>query len=365
MVKVAHNFLFMRTLKLRYLAGLTAALAIELTQLPGAHAAPAPTVHTVKPGQSIQAAVKAARPGDTIQLRAGVYRENVQITKDRLTLRGVGRTTVLTAPDKASANACGKAGHGVCVTGTAQRRVKNVHIRSLTVTGFPKNGIWGSRTVRMDVRNTLAEKNGQQGIGQQMSTRGVFVRNISRNNKESGIFLANTVDAEGGATDAKGTRVAENRLTGNRIGVVVRRLRNLTVEQNTVTGNCGGVFVVGDESKPRAGDLTVAHNAVQANNAYCAPNARLPFIQGAGIVLTGTDTTRVTGNQVHDNVGTSPMSGGIVLFKSVVGIANSKNTISRNVLTGNKPADVADQDKGPGNTFTGNVCTLSVPTGRC
>ncbi|WP_055549984.1 nitrous oxide reductase family maturation protein NosD [Streptomyces sp. NBRC 110028] len=358
----------MRTRKLPHLAVLTAALAIELTQLPGAHAAPAPTaptVHTVKPGQSIQAAVKAARPGDTIQLRAGVYRENVLITKSRLTLRGVGRTTVLTAPAKASANACGKAGHGVCVTGTAQHPVSNVRIRSLTVSGFPKNGIWGSRTVRMDVRDTLAEKNGQQGIGQELSTRGAFLRNVSRNNKESGIFLANTVDAEGGATDAKGTRVAGNRLSGNRIGVVVRRLRNLTVEQNTATGNCGGVFVVGDESKPRAGDLTVAHNAVHANNAYCAPNARLPFIQGAGIVLTGTEGTRVTGNQVHNNVGTSPMSGGIVLFKSVVGIANTKNAISRNVLTGNKPADVADRDKGPGNTFTGNVCTLSVPTGRC
>ncbi|MFI0774598.1 nitrous oxide reductase family maturation protein NosD [Streptomyces sp. NPDC021212] len=354
----------MRTRKLRYLAGLTAALAIELTQLPGAHAAPAPTVHTVKPGQSIQAAVKAARPGDTIQLRAGVYRENVQITKS-LTLRGVGRMTVLTAPAKASANACGTAGHGVCVTGTAQRPVRNVHVRSLTVSGFPKNGIWGTHTVRMDVRDTLVEKNGQQGIGQQLSTRGSFLRNVSRNNKESGIFLANTVDAEGGATDAKGTRVAGNRLTGNRIGVVVRRLRNLTVEQNTAGGNCGGVFIVGDESKPRAGDLTVTHNAVQGNNSYCAPNARLPFIQGAGIVLTGTEGTRVTGNEVHDNVGTSPMSGGIVLFKSVVGIANSKNAIARNVLTGNKPADVADLDKGPGNTFTGNVCTLSVPAGRC
>jgi hypothetical protein len=64
-------------------------------------------------------------------------------------------------------------------------------------------------------------------------------------------------------------------------------------------------------------------------------------------------------------VGTSPMSGGIVLFNSVVGTPNAKNAIGRNVLSGNKPADLADRDKGPGNTFTGNICALSEPAGRC
>ncbi|MET7765457.1 right-handed parallel beta-helix repeat-containing protein [Streptomyces sp. NPDC005393] len=353
----------MRTRKLRYAAGLTAALVIELGSLPAAHAAAAR--HIVQPGQSIQAAVDAARPGDTIEIRPGTYRQNVEITTDRLTLRGAGRNTVLSPAARPSANACGAAGHGLCVTGTAQHPVTDVRIRSLTVAGFPKNGIWGSGTDRMDVRKVVAEKNGQQGIGQQLSTRGVFLSNVSRGNKESGIFLANTVDSEGGATDTMGTEVADNQLTGNRIGVVVRRLRNLTIEQNTATGNCGGVFIVGDESTPRAGDLTVRHNAVHENNAYCAPNARLPFIQGAGIVLTGAEGTRVTGNQVHNNVGTSPMSGGIVLFSSVVGTPNAKNAISRNVLSGNKPADLADRDKGPANTFTNNVCELSVPTGRC
>lgn len=357
----------MRTRKLRYAVGLTAALVVELGSLPAAHAAPTPAArqHIVHPGESIQAAVDAARPGDTIEIRPGTYRENVQITTSRLTLRGAGQSTVLRPAARASANACGRAGHGVCITGTAQRPVTNVRIRSLTVSGFPKNGIWGSGTDRMDVRKVVTDKNGQQGMGQQLSTRGVFMNNVSRGNKESGIFLANTVDAEGGATDTLGTEVSGNRLSGNRIGIVVRRLRNLTVEQNTATGNCGGVFIVGDESTPRAGDLTVRHNAVHENNAYCAPNARLPFIQGAGIVLTGAEGARVTGNQVHNNVGTSPMSGGIVLFGSVVGTPNSKNAISRNVLSANKPADLADRDKGPANTFTDNVCELSVPTGRC
>jgi hypothetical protein len=68
---------------------------------------------------------------------------------------------------------------------------------------------------------------------------------------------------------------------------------------------------------------------------------------------------------VHNNLGASPMSGGIVMFGSVVGIPNTRNVVSGNVLSGNKPADLADRDRGPGNTFTDNVCQLSVPTGRC
>ncbi|MGO4748444.1 nitrous oxide reductase family maturation protein NosD [Streptomyces sp. 2MCAF27] len=352
----------MRTRQLRYLAVLTAALVIELGPLPTAHAK---TQHVVKPGESIQAAVKAAKPGDTILVKAGTYRENVLITTSNLTLSGEGKKTVIKPPEKPSANDCGKAETGICVTGTAEQPLTDVRIRSLKVTGFAKNGIWGKHTDRMDVRQVTAAQNGQQGIGQEKSTRGTFRTNTSKDNGQSGIFLANTVDEEGAAIDTKGAVVRDNRLTGNRVGVGIRRLRVLTVQGNTLTGNCGGVFVVGDEGTPRAGDLSVINNKVYENNKYCPPNPRLDFIQGTGILLTGVEDTRVTGNAVRDNMGASPMSGGIVLFPSVVGTKNARNTIKDNVLANNLPADLADRDAGPGNTFEGNTCTVSEPVGKC
>lgn len=322
---------------------------------------------TVHPGESIQKAVDAARPGDSIFVLAGTYHESVNITK-RLTLRGAGTTTVIAPPAPGTAradNACAASGNGICVIGAAEKTLDRVSIRSLTVKGFKKSGIWATRTDRMRVERVIAEKNGTWGIAQERSTRGVFRSNTARDNAESGIFLANTIDREGGATDTLGAVVRDNTLTGNRIGVTVRRVRNLSVNDNVLTGNCGGVFVVGDEGDPGAGDMTIRGNRIHANNKFCRGNSRLPDIQGAGIVLTGAEETVIRGNSVRDNVGTAPISGGILLFKSFVGAQNTDNVVKDNVVTGNKPADLANQGTGSGNTFLGNRCQVSTPAGMC
>ncbi|MCX4744166.1 right-handed parallel beta-helix repeat-containing protein [Kitasatospora sp. NBC_01287] len=349
----------------RRLVGATAGLLLALAAAAPAHAATFPAVHVVHPGESIQRAVDAARPGDTVLVLPGRYQGSVQIGTQGLKLRGTGPQTVLTPGPAGSANACAQAGHGLCVTGTAGQRLTDVRIESLAVSGFPKNGISASETDRLTVRGVLAEENGEEGISQEKSIRGRFEDNDSRRNGEAGIFLANIAYGEGGAIDTQGAVISGNRLTGNRMGVVVRRLRDLTVERNTITGNCGGVFVVGDENRPRAGALTVRHNRVDRNNKYCPTNDRLPFIQGSGIVLTGVEDTVVTRNEVDGNVGASPLSGGIVLFRSYVGGPSTGNSIADNHAADNGPADLADRDGGAGNTFTGNTCRTSEPAGRC
>ncbi|MFG1811406.1 right-handed parallel beta-helix repeat-containing protein [Streptomyces sp. NPDC049040] len=262
--------------------------------------------------------------------------------------------------------ACAAAGHGICVTGADGHPLTAVRIESISVVGFRKNGIDVSGTDRMVVRRVEVKNNGEQGISQEKSTRAVLRDNEAVGNGQSGIFVANFVNAEGGALDTRGTVVAGNTLTGNRIGVTIRRARVLTVENNTVTGNCGGVFVVGDENSPKAGDLDIRQNRITDNNKFCASNGRLPAIQGTGVLLTGAEDTRITGNTITGNSGTSPMSGGVVLFPSEVGVANQRDQVSGNTLSGNSPADLADRDtKGSGNTFSANSCSVSEPAGRC
>lgn len=324
-------------------------------------------MRVVRSGQSIQAAVDAARPGDTIDIRPGTYHESVLIKKADLTLRGAQAGTVLmpSATGTKAANACAKAGNGICVQGTSKHPVDGVRIRSLTVSGFKKNGVWASWTDGLSVRQVTARSNGIWGIAQERSTRADIRDNTARSNGDAGIFVANTVDEEGGATDTRGTKVRGNTLTDNRIGLTVRRVRNLSVHDNTFTGNCSGVFVVGDEGKPQAGAMSIHDNRVTKNNKYCAKTERLPAIQGSGIILTGTVDTDVRKNTVENNVGATPLSGGIVLFKSFVGAHNTGNTISDNRAMGNRPADLANQETAQRNSFARNVCATSAPTGMC
>lgn len=357
----------MPTRRVHHLAAATAAataLTTALATLTAVTPAHAIGVRTVHPGESIQQAVDASGPGDTVLVLPGTYPGSVRITVAGLTLRGFGTDTVIT-PGGGTDNACATAGHGICVVGTEAAPLPDVTIDSLTVTGFRRNGIDASATTGLTVRSSYVHDNAQQGISQEMSTRATIIGNRSTDNGQSGVFLANYAYREGGAPDTGGTVVAGNELTGNRIGVTVRRLRGLAVERNDITGNCSGVFVVGDEGVPRAGDLDVRHNRVVANNKFCPANPRLGAIQGAGIVLTGTEDTRVTDNEVHDNVGTTEFSGGIVLSKSLVGAPNARATIEGNSLSGNSPADLADRDTGAGNTFTRNTCALSEPSGHC
>ncbi|MFE0463189.1 nitrous oxide reductase family maturation protein NosD [Kitasatospora sp. NPDC058965] len=345
----------------RTLAAVAGLLLPSIAAAVPAHAAGVVVVH---PGESIQRAVDRAGAGGTVQVLPGTYHESVQISVSGLTLRGAGAKTVLTRQNAPGDQACAKAGDGICVTGTADHPVTGVSIESLAVANFAKDGIAATGTDGLTVRHVLTEDNGQEGVSQEKSVRGRFLDNEARRNGEAGIFLANIVNGKGGAVDTGGTLVSGNRLTDNRIGTVVRRLRNLSVEHNTITGNCTGVFVVGDDGRPRAGALSVRANRVDGNNTYCPPNGRIPYLQGSGIVLTGVESTEVTDNHVTGNTGAAPMSGGIVLFPSFVGGASTGNTISGNVATGNRPADLADRDTGR-NTFTANRCGTSEPAGRC
>src|SRR5215212_8396277 len=167
-----------------------AALLLMLAAWPAAARADRATV--VGRGESIQAAVDAANPGDTI-LVFGTHRENVAIQTDGLTLRGVG--AVILPPAKPAPHACfdpteiGEAVHGVCVIGDVDFDTEEIsrYVERVTVRGFTIRSFVGT------ARDTT------------------FKANVAQDNSDDGIGSANSI----------GTRVLSNRVSGSRFGIRV------------------------------------------------------------------------------------------------------------------------------------------------
>src|SRR5215204_7591170 len=106
----------------------------------------------VGPGESIQKAVNAAHPGDTIVVR-GVHREDVVIRKNGIKL--LGEDAVIEAPPRAKADSpCSKAfgPEAICVLGDdfnfetfelTGPRVSDVSVSGFTIRGFKIAGKGG------------------------------------------------------------------------------------------------------------------------------------------------------------------------------------------------------------------------------
>ncbi|MEK8173129.1 hypothetical protein NKH77_41590 [Streptomyces sp. M19] len=234
----------------------------------------------------------------------------------------------------------------------------------LTVRGAAKNGIWGSRTDRMEVRRVHAEDNGQQGMAQQRSTRASSAT-TSRATTRSRACSSPTASSARAVRSTPAAprqrqpphrqphrrgRPARPRRAGRRQHAH-RELRRRVRRRRRVPAPRGRP---GRHRQRGRGEQQVLR-----------PQRAAPFIQGTGILLTGAEDTRVAHNRVRRNTGTSPMSGGIVLYPSFVGAPNVRNTVSGNLLAGNLPVDLADRDARTGASFVQNRCQVSEPAGRC
>jgi nitrous oxidase accessory protein NosD len=103
----------------------------------------------VGPGESIQKAINAAHPGDTIIVR-GVHKEDVVIRKNGIKLRGED-DAVIEAPTRAKADSpCSKTfgPEAICVLGDVSlktgkltgQRVSDVSVSGFTIRGFKIEG---------------------------------------------------------------------------------------------------------------------------------------------------------------------------------------------------------------------------------
>jgi hypothetical protein len=350
-------------------AGLGVAFTVALT----ASASASATI-VVGPGQSIQAAVNQAVPGDTVLIKPGVYRQSVQIRTDRIALRGSGDFrggTVLEPPKSFPKTLCNHVfgPTGVCIlakkvnarTGAVITRVRGDAVTGLLVSGFPANGVFGYGTDGLRVTRVVAVNDGGYGISRFVSTRTLFADDTAIGNHEAGFYVGDSPDAD--------TIVRDDRAIGNKFGIFIRHAREVRVTGDRITGNCQGILVLDDGQRGGAGNAVIRENSVFRNNKFCPKSGDTPVnTQGGGILLLGATHTLVVRNSVAGNRGSQFNSGGIVVLSAralTKGSNPNFDTIALNTAFRDHPADLIWDGTGIHVRFIANHCRTSAPPGLC
>jgi parallel beta-helix repeat protein len=275
----------------------------------------------VGPGESIQKAVNAAEPGDTIVVR-GVHREDVIIRKDGIKLRG--DDAVIEAPPRAKADSpCSKAAgrpQAICVWGDFNintgeltgQRVSDVSVSGFTIRGFKIKGKGDNSAYVIDVyaaRNATVV--GNRAIGNVAG--GIsFFRSVNTTIAKNHVIGSPKTDSPGinvECCDNRNTTVVKNVVKSIPEGenaIEVEESMDTTVAGNDLIGNWIGVFV---ENSPgtkilsndmsRSGIVGIFMTGPKPVNAKVVGNN----ISGGawGIEVVDTKRGSFAGNTIHDN----------------------------------------------------------------
>ena len=349
-------------------------------------------VFFVAPGESIQAAINRADPGDTVIVGRGVFRENVEISEDDITLLGSGSGldgTVLRPPRQPRLGECSfgdpNFAPGICVLGRFNQQFElvdpasGVQVSGFRVERFGFSGILGLGTQRLLVTYNHAWNNEEYGITSFVSTEGRYIANTAEENGDAGFYIGDAPDADFVAS----ANISRN----NFLGFLIRDANNGKITYNQNERNCLGIFLL--NTYAGADNWNVGHNIAFQNNRVCAfheeaeqgAEARISggrlgprggvgiqqelVFSGGGIALAGARSNTVHHNIVRGNrpQEESPFAGGIVLVSTWR--PSAFNLVKENLLRWNRPADIVWDGRGRGNEFVRNDCQRSIPPGLC
>ncbi len=331
----------------------------------------AATTLRVQAGQSIQAAIERAKPGDTIVVEPGTYRENLTILKDGITLRGSGtgpRGTRLIPPSTFTGRSCiGEQDMipGICVAGevdfdnfTVRRPLQRVRISGFEVRDF-FTGIFLAGVNDAVVEHNAVHGNSEGGMDALLVQRPRLRFNTASGNDGGGIRVLISPNLHG--------VIQGNTITANSAeGILLEDIEGARVLHNRLSGNAAGIAVLDIETprQLRPTDVDIRANDVVANNRSFRD------VNGGGILLIGALDSTVAANRVRDHrpQQPTPLSGGIVVASASAlfgGGEPQNNLVRNNLVFNNQPVDLRYDGTGTHNRFHRNHCNTSQPDNLC
>lgn len=262
----------------------------------------AATLHVPKDYKTIQTAIDAAKPGDTVLVEPGVYREQVRL-KDRVTLRSAGdatpgkrglKRTEATVIEHAGANAKGPAvlmaegavldGFSVTRAGVFNQREYDLHYATNGELLPDERGAVGVKDavpalavpgVTATVQYCIVHENGHAGIGcSGRNNNSRIFKNIVHRNMGGGIGIAD------GATPIIESNICFNNLRGG----IGNRNSKATIINNECFDNVRAGIGIRESATP----------IVRGNKCYNNRRA------GIGVRMKGTNPI-IEDNECYGN----------------------------------------------------------------
>jgi parallel beta-helix repeat protein len=308
---------------------------------PGVQKAPKGPHHTLKVGKhakfkTIQAAVKAAKAGDTIRVAHGTYKGQVKISgaKKRF-LQIIGDVK---HPNKVIVELKGQHGaaaqNGFFILGADQVRVAGFQAQHYKANGFFALNVRGYK-----FDHDIAKWGGTYGLYAFNSYGGVMTDDVGAWNNDAGFYIGQT------PKQTKPTRsiIRNIQAYGNVIGWSGTNMRYVTITNSQFWNNGTGIVPNAEDSEkfPPAEDNVISNNEVFWNNfdyymgaPFKLENTRvgtLSYPTGVGILLYGGHRNTVSNNRVYGN-----WLAGVAGLQAVTLKAQAKQTLVGNKVTGNQ-----------------------------
>jgi parallel beta-helix repeat protein len=371
-------------------AGLLLLAAVILTST--ANARTTRTI-TVGPGQSIQAAVDLASPGDRILVQPGTYTEAGQpcpaepavscavvVSKDNIDFvaqGSAGHPVILQSNGSEDQGfAVAKTGGSACLSDRSER-IEGSLISGFTVQGFAGSGIHLYCVDNWRVTGVTAIDNYEYGIFPSHSGPGRVDHSTATGSNDTGIYVGKS----------HGARIDHNNASGNVAGFEIENSTGVQADHNTATGNTAGIvsFTLPFLDVKTNSDNQIDHNTVSDNNKAntCPPGDDVCVLPvGTGVLLVATDTNTVDHNTItgNDSVGIGVANFCVVthlppLFCGLLDIDpnSDSNQILNNTAIANglspEPAiaplpgaDLLWDGTGTGNCWQNNTASTTFPT---